>query len=178
MSQPLQVHSSNEVRYYLLATPCEVCDAGPCVLHAAVPGPSPAEPQLARATCQACQSGRILPFVSEYEPADPDSPCISPVDEPSSVVDLDQWLGLYYQLAELADRQDDSRRARRTTIEAALCLAEALKFYEEEDDELPPQSAFFTDATRQAFRDHPQNFPRQLLRDLQAKLPPTPDWPE
>ena len=46
------------------------------------------------------------------------------------------------------------------------------------DDELPPESAFFTEATLSAFREHPQNFPRQLLRDLQAKLPPTPAWPK
>ena len=176
MSQPLQVHSPNEVRYYLLATPCEACGTGPCVLHAVVPGRTPHEPALARATCQACRSGRILPFVSEYAPADADSPCISPVDEPSSVVDLDQWLGLYYQLHDLADRQEDPHRARQVTIDAALCLAEALKFYE--DDELPPESAFFTEATLSAFREHPQNFPRQLLRDLQAKLPPAPAWPE
>ena len=176
MSQPLHVHSPNEVRYYLLATPCEVCGAGPCVLHAVVPGRTPDEPALARATCQACRSGRILAFVSEYAPADADSPCISPVDEPSSVVDLDQWLGLYYQLHDLADRQQDPHRARQMTIDAALCLAEALKFYG--DDELPPESAFFTEATLSAFREHPQNFPRQLLRDLQAKLPPAPAWPE
>ena len=177
MQQPLHVHSSNEVRYYLLATPCEVCGAGPCVLHAVVPADEPGRCSLARAACQACRSGRILPFVSEYEPAEPASPCVSPVDEPSLVVDLAQWLGIYYQLADEAHREQNPRRAHRLSIESSLCLAEALKFYES-DDELPPESAFFTEVTLAAFRQHPQNFPRQLLRDIQAKLPPLPDWPD
>jgi len=177
MQQPLAVHSSNEVQYYLLATPCEVCGKGPSVLHAIAPGDKPQDVSVAKATCQACGSGRLLAFVSKYEPTDPDSPCISPIDEPSEVVDLDQWLGLYYQLADQADREDYPPRAHELNIRAALCLAEALKFYDSED-ELPPESAFFSETTLVAFRQHPQNFPRQLLRDLQAKLPPRPDWPD
>ncbi len=178
MQEPLQVHSANEVRYYLLATPCEVCGAGPCVMHAATPPADDSDAEHARATCQACQAGRVLPFVSEYQPADPDTPCISPTDEPSTVVDLDQWLGLFYQLSDFAARQSDPHEARLLTMRSTMCLAEALKFYEDDDDEMPPASAFFNDTSRLAFHEHPQNFTRQLLRDLQAKLPPAPAWPE
>lgn len=176
MQQTLQVHSVNEMRYYLLATPCEVCRTGPCVMHSVVPAGDDGQATIARATCQACQSGRMLAFVSEFQ-ADDDSPCISPTDEPSEAVDLDQWLGLFYQLSDFATAEADPVKARQMSAQAALCLAEALKFYED-DDELPPESSFFSDTTRDAFHMHPQNFARQLLMDMQAKLPPTPAWPD
>ncbi|GAG20851.1 unnamed protein product, partial [marine sediment metagenome] len=94
---------------------------------------------------------------------------ISPTAEPSKIIDLAQWLSLFYMLAESAAEGDSPVATRRRGYQAALCLAEALKFYG--DDQLPPASAFFTPATAEVFRQHPERFARQRLRDIQAKLP-------
>jgi len=58
---------------------------------------------------------------------------------------------------------------RRNARQAALCLAEALKFHGQE--ELPPESAFFCEASRAAYRANPANYARTRLRELQALLP-------
>ena len=79
-------------------------------------------------------------------------------------------MSLFYLLVESAAKEDAPTATRRTGYRAALCLAEALKFYG--DDELPPRSAFFTETSARAFSEHPENFAKQKLRDMQSKLPP------
>ena len=71
-------------------------------------------------------------------------------------------------------RMHSKTAARKLSLEAAQCLDEALKFYEEDND-LPPNDAFFHAGSRDRFRDHPQHFSRQRLLHLRSKLP-TP-WP-
>ncbi|MBI1827521.1 MAG: hypothetical protein HYR83_14190 [Planctomycetes bacterium] len=60
--------------------------------------------------------------------------------------------------------------SRRLAMEAATCLNEALRFYDDEND-LPSAGAFFTDDSRARFREHPQLFSRQRLLNLRAQLP-------
>ena len=137
-----------------------------------VPG-APGQPAQTHAHCSKCSAGRTFTYTCRYA-TDADGPRadqINPGDEPSSIIDLGQWLGLYHMLIE----SDPSRSAGPEARRAALCLAEALKFYV--DDELPPPSAFFTPATAAAFREHPENFARQKLRDMRARLPSPPAAP-
>ena len=60
--------------------------------------------------------------------------------------------------------------ARQMQIQAGTCLEEALKFYDADND-LPPEDAFFTDAGRRQFREHPESFLRGRLISLRAMLP-------
>ena len=97
---------------------------------------------------------------------------INPTDRPSRIVDLSQWLSLFHMLLESAASEPSPPAARLKGYRAALCLTEALKFYG--DDELPPETAFFSQTTLDIFRQHPEKFARQRLRDMQAKLPSLP----
>ena len=171
MDEPLAAHSLNEVRYYLTATICPECGKGPRALLA--PEPDPSAGQICRAVvaCQNCSSRQELGFTCEYALASSgaDIERINPTARPSRIIDLGQWLSLFYLLIETASRCDQPPEVRRLGYRAALCLGEALKFYG--DDELPPEQAFFHEATRQAYLDHPESFARQRLRDMQSKLP-------
>ena len=120
---------------------------------------------------QHCGSEQTFRFLCESDPPEsgPDQERINPTDRPSRIVDLAQWLSLFYMLAESAASKRDKTATRQAGFAAALCLAEALKFYG--DNELPPVSAFFGSNSMAAFHEHPANFARQKLRDMQARLP-------
>jgi hypothetical protein len=59
---------------------------------------------------------------------------------------------------------------RRLNLLAGCCLDEALKFFDADND-VPPEDAFFSDASRQQFRDRPERFTRQRIIDLRSQLP-------
>lgn len=124
--------------------------------------------------CKSCRQGRVLQAQCQFAPAGPgpESEIINPTPQPSRVVDLAQWLSLFYLLVESAAAEPSRPAVRQMGYQAALCLAEALKFYS--DNELPPETAFFTPSSSQAFREHPSNFARQKLRDMQSRLPAMP----
>jgi len=126
----------------------------------------------AEVSCNHCHSRRPLTFISQFSVSQdpPESETINPTDQPSRLIDLGQWLSLFYLLVEIAARETHPAESRRISFRAALCLAEALKFYSG-DDELPPAEAFFTADTREAFGRYPEKFARQRLRDMRAKLP-------
>ena len=167
MDTPLQARTANEARYYLLVTPCDACGRGPYVPQDDRQDMPPGRAARLPARCKSCGREREFTFVCERAG---DGECINPADAPSRIVDVAQWLSLYYMLAESADDQDDPTRARLGSRRAALCLAEALKFYEA-GEELPPASAFFSDTTAASFRLRPENFARQKLQELRARLP-------
>jgi hypothetical protein len=165
MPEPLQAHSVNEARYYLRVTPCPSCGKGPWVLDAPT---ADGDEAAFKGRCSHCETEQEFRF--RCGPSDAgDDETINPTDRSSEIVDLAQWISLFYALIESAARTQSRPEARRLGYRAALCLAEALKFYG--DDELPPASAFFTDATAEAFREHPERFARQRLRDMRSKLP-------
>jgi len=95
---------------------------------------------------------------------------VNSTDEPSWILDVAQWLTLFSMMTEMAGKESDKTAARRLSLEAAQCLDEALKFYEEDND-LPPTEAFFHQGSRDRFRDHPQQFSRQRLLHLRSRLP-------
>lgn len=171
----LRAHSQAEAYLYLKVTPCPECAAGPWEVREQ-PGAGEAPPgrQALRARCLQC--GTEQEFAFECAEAPPEQPLpaggevVNPTGAASEIIDLGQWLSLFYFYAESADRTADKAEVRRLTFRAAQCLDEALKFYRPAD-ELPPPSAFFVDSSRQAFADHPERFARQRLRDMRSKLP-------
>jgi hypothetical protein len=172
--EPLIAHTITEVDYYLMASPCPQCGKGPLARPSLDRLPEAGEIVAFEAICNACSARTALRFTCEnpLPPGGVESQCISPVDQPSRIIDLCQWLSLFYRLIELAAGGASSVQTRQTGFAAALCLAEALKFYG--DNELPPESAFFSPQSLDAFHQHCEKFARQRLRDMQAKLPALP----
>lgn len=170
--QPLCAHSWAEAHMYLKVTPCPNCSRGPWEITSEQP---PTESLTLLARCLHCRTEKKFLFECAGAPPGPeDSPdlpieLINPTPEPSRIIDLGQWLSLFYMLVEKASSTGGAE-SRRGGFQAAQCLDEALKFYTE-DDELPPTSAFFVKASRQAFAEHPEKFARQRLRDMRNKLP-------
>ena len=162
---------------YLMVTPCPNCSDGPWEITAEYAGTETDQPgRMLLARCVHCGAEKkfLFDWTDSPEDRNDDSPnssveLINPADQPSRIIDLGQWLSLFYLLVEkaaAAGRTD----ARRVGFQAAQCLDEGLKFYTE-DDELPPKSAFFVTSSRQAFAEYPEKFARQRLRDMRSKLP-------
>ena len=166
--------SLNEVKYYLMVRPCPACGKGPRSLSEAALAAQAGQAVVAAVHCARCGQSEELSFRCEHAcPADgPGAETINPAAEPSRLVDLSQWLSLFYLLLESSWRAEGGPAVRQDGFRAALCLAEALKFYG--DDELPPARAFFSPEGQAAFRDHPEKFARQRLRDMQSRLPSLP----
>ncbi|MFA6134321.1 MAG: hypothetical protein WC869_09945 [Phycisphaerae bacterium] len=172
--QPLRAYTLNEIRYYLRVMPCAACGKGPWAIDSSSP-PDPASRLVTvRARCHACGDTLEQTFCCELDlPAEgAESEVINPTDSPSRLIDLGGWLSLFYLLIESAAADPVVLSIRRQGYQATLCLAEALKFYGE--DELPGEGAFFSAASAQAFRDHPEKFARQKLRDILSRLPALP----
>ena len=171
MDQPLPAHTFDEARYYLMVTACGACGAGPWQIDSTDRLQSPETPVAVQAHCRRCGAKRTFRFLcqSDTQRTPHEAELINPTAQPSRIVDLAQWMSLFYMLVESTASEQDKAATRRTGYSAALCLAEALKFYG--DDELPQERAFFTEKTLAAFREHPEKFARQKLRDMQAKLP-------
>ncbi len=185
MDEPLQAHTFTEVRYCLMVRPCPRCGHGPMEIEegfipdalsrdAQASGGVGVRPMHVPVRCRSCREADTLAVVCEHDidGHEPESQVINPGSQPSRIVDLAQWLSLFYLLVESAAAEPSRPAVRQMGYQAALCLAEAIKFYG--DNELPPQEAFFTDSSRQAFREHPENFARQKLRDMQSRLPALP----
>ncbi len=173
--RPLPARTLAEARYYLMVTPCPHCAKGPWEVQG-LPGEVAAGAEATcRAACKHCGALHDFAFGCELggRADESETPEINPTPAASTLVDLRQWLGLFYSLLERADSAHTPRETRQYGYQAALCLAEALKFYSD-DNELPSQKAFFTPQSLAAFREHPEKFARQKLRDMQAKLPTLP----
>ncbi len=173
MDRPLRLHTWNELPYLLSVLPCTACGKGPMSLtEDGQEAPEPGRRIDARVRCGVCDARRTLAVLCD-EPVGEGWPAceeINPTDEPSRVVDLAQWLALFYTLIEQAAGRESRAETRSAGFRAALCLDEALKFYEPDSD-LPPESAFFHDASVRAYRRAPEKYTRQRLRDMKSKLP-------
>ncbi|HUU58751.1 MAG TPA: hypothetical protein VMZ50_04350 [Phycisphaerae bacterium] len=169
-TEPIRARTLNEWRYRLMVTPCPRCGKGPWETGPVNGSRPPGQEQVVRARCGHCGGETEFRFTCEFaSPVDGDPEVINPVDEPSRIIDLGQWLSLFYLMIESAASERSKPGTRRQGYRASLCLAEALKFYG--DGELPPAPAFFAEHGAAIFREHPENFARQRLRDMQAKLP-------
>jgi hypothetical protein len=115
-----------------------------------------------------------MTFQLSERPSDEDgqlAATISSVEEPSRILDVGQWIMLFRMITEAAGKKTDKARTRHLGLEAAQCLEEALKFYDDLDNDLPPPEAFFTEASRERFKTHPEQFSRRRLVELRSKLP-------
>lgn len=174
--EPLIAHSLAEAYLYLMATPCASCGQGPLKgLDARVVSEKERSVTVAiAARCAACQSDTtkafLLPGGLGSEKSG-EAAIVNPTDEPSRILDVGQWIVLFRMITEAASKETDKTQARHLGIEAAQCLEEALKFYDDVDNDLPPSEAFFTDASRERLREAPEQFSRRRLIDLRAKLP-------
>lgn len=160
MDEPLRVHSPKELKFLLEVTPCARCGRGLMVGRLTDKlAPDSQGIVTLRARCSNCHAQRTfhIQFVKVSD------------NQPSEVVDLAQWVGLYHLYADEMDKADSPTDTRRTARLAAQCLAEALKFYAQE--EMPPESAFRKAESVAAFRNNPANFARTHLRGLEAMLP-------
>jgi len=172
---PLIAHSLAEVHLYILATPCATCGRG--LLRGGEDEPCD-DPVVSffvavTATCGSCRSVTQLKFQLPGPPqtvsAD-QAPVVNSTNEPSRILDVAHWLTLFRMMTEAAGKENNKTAARQLSLEAAQCLDEALKFYEEDND-LPTQDAFFHHGSRERFHDHPEQFSRQRLLHLRSKLP-------
>lgn len=185
------IHSLTEASLYVMLSPCAVC-GGPLWLRIAdCAGPDAQHRLTAAVACQTCGGmGQIAFDVSRVEPTVVAGglqawarqteaghvPPINPVDEPSQAIDVAGWVMLYTILSgggETSDKSPDACNRgliRQLRIQAGRCLAEALKFYDADND-LPPADAFFTKVGRQQFREHPELFLRGRLASLRVKMP-------
>ncbi len=176
--EPLVAHSLAEAYLYLMATPCDACGKGPLTGSGAKPVHPEAEPLVLgmTVTCEGCWNVTKVAFELPCGPGTDESggpPLVNPTEEPSRIIDVAQWITLFRVIAEAASRETDKVEARRLGLEAAQCLDEALKFYEDDENALPPPEAFFHEASRRRFHDNPEHFARQRLVGLRAKLPST-----
>jgi hypothetical protein len=172
----LPAHSLAEAYLYLMATPCAACGKGP--LAGSDPRPAQRNAErlhlVMRVACGACGARTIVTFDLPAAAATPQAdgiPEINPTDEPSRIIDVAQWLTLFRSIVEAAGKTADKKEARRLGIEAAGCLEEALKFYDDEENDLPPASAMFHAASRERFRNNPEQFSRRRIVEHRAKLP-------
>jgi hypothetical protein len=167
----LDAHTINEAMYYLSVTPCRQCGKGPLVPAERHPSFVPGEPFELVGRCSQCGHDHCfrftvgLPASSDW----PESEYVNPTDEPSEIIGLAQWLSLFYTLVEHAAGQGPSA-SRRAGLHAALCIEEALKFYDP-DDEMPPPEAFLSEKGLEAFQRQPEKFTQSRLRARRDKLP-------
>jgi hypothetical protein len=165
-------HSVTEAVMHMLIAPCTACGHGARDLS----DPALKSQDVIRitATCRNCGATDEGLYRSPTPPGavDPlsDSSPINRAKEASEIIDVVEWVTLYQMMIEAAGRTPDRQEARWRKHRAGECLEEALKFFEPEND-VPPQSAFFTDCSERAFGDHPERFTRQRLVSLRAKLP-------
>lgn len=176
--RPLAAHSLAEVYLYLMITPCRECGRGP--LRGA---DARAHEQdwgmglVVDVTCGACKHQTQLVFkvptdqLAAARQSPPDAAAIvNPTNEPSRIIDVPGWVTLFGVIIEGAARTADKVEGRKIGYEAAQCLEEALKFYDDDND-FPPDSAFFTEDSRRRYQDHPDKLARSRLINLRAKLP-------
>jgi hypothetical protein len=109
-------------------------------------------------------------MVDEQETALSILPQVNPTNEPSRLIDVGQWVALFQHIISKAACEKDRRESQRLGYEATLCLEEALKFYDKDND-LPPTDAIWTETTREFIRQKPEGLLRQKLISMREKLP-------
>ncbi|HNQ24794.1 MAG TPA: hypothetical protein PKK06_17065 [Phycisphaerae bacterium] len=175
-NMPPRANSLAEVFLSLLVTPCATCGRGPLQGDAArrVSGEGAELVLAVPVTCAACRAVSAPQFrlphgIGADKPGSPG--CFNPTPEPSTLIDLGQWLTLFRTIVHQAERTTDKQEARRLGLEAAQCLDEALKFYRDPDNDLPDDDAFWCETSRQRFRESPEQFSRKRQLELRARLP-------
>lgn len=174
--QQLHAKSLAEAFFYLLVTPCRICAQGPLRAELAR-GAEQTQGHwqiIIPSLCKECGEEYEHTFLLDEKPntlSPTDVPTINETNDSSRLIDVGQWIVLFRMITEAASGERDKQHARQLGIEAAMCLEEALKFYRDEESDLPADGAFFVESSRQHYRKNPDHFSRQRLLDLRAKLP-------
>jgi len=187
-------HSLTEARLYVKTRRCASCGEGPLLISREAPVYDAAAHGLTvTVVCDECgqpasirfcvaeleRRGPVLSMLDELRDVSqqPAAQVINPTRRPSRLIDVAGWVMLYTMLTEAARTESVKstsieRRAavRRMRIEAALCLDEALKFFDEDSD-LPPREAFFTKESYGRFLDRPELYTRQRLIEMRGQSP-------
>jgi len=176
---PLHAHSLSEAYLYLMVRRCPVCAEG--ALSAGEGRRLENEGGTAHiqieATCRSCGRRQSFTFAVSNDDGlvrGRGPSAFNTSDEPSRLIDLAQWLTLFRMIIEDATRETDKEASRAKSLEAAMCLEEALKFFDDPENDLPPDEAFFDEASRRRRRDHPEQFSRRRIVEMRAKLPTSP----
>lgn len=171
----LTARSITERQFYLMVLSCRHCGRGPFDLETSEHVDDD-QIDIWYVRCRSCRTGQRLmfdrsKFLIPDEPVREGSvPQVNPTDEPSSLLDVGQWLSLFHAIISAAAEQSDRKEAQRLGYEAMLCLEETLKFYPPDSD-LPSPEAFFTESSEARFKEHPEQFARQRLYQMRRKLP-------
>ena len=175
---PLQAHSLAEAHFYLMVRICDHCGEGPLLSAASVREPGRHEGRslvTMQAKCSHCNEEAFFWFeVPDQEPPPGESGRprrrINSTDEPSEILDVTQWVTLHRIVLNAAERVSDRGEARELRCDAAECLDEALRFYEEDSD-LPPAEALFSERSRRRVKGRPELYIRQALIAKRRALP-------
>ena len=170
--KPLPAHSIFEAELHLMVQPCEACDSGPLqVTDETIEEAHIDSIVCVTSRCTSCGRSADTRFRIDSRWAErSDPPVVNATAEPSRLIDVAQWLTLYHILLKRSRESADRVAGRRLAYEAGLCITEALRFYEP-DNELPPASAFFSEHSRDQARAHPTHFARERLVGLRSGLP-------
>lgn len=168
----LQAHSITEAQLYCMLQTCAGCQAGSLeTIDESIEQQHIDSVIRLDCRCRACAAEQPLRFRIDSKFATPvKSPLINPTDRPSAIIDAAQWLTLQHTLLARAAAAASKPQTLRFRILAGLCIEEALKFYEADND-LPPASAFFTEQARQNALRYPELFARSVLLAHRARLP-------
>jgi len=170
MTDVLRAHSLSEIHYYLLVMPCAACGKGPCASQGI--DRTAGDRVSVRTRCGTCGHEQSLHVVCDGPELD-DETALNPTDLPSELIDLGQWLSLHALMQNRARQAQTPFQAHQDACRAAVCLEEALRFYED-GQELPRTGAMFSHASDTAFREHPERFAHRRLIDLHGQLPHLP----
>jgi hypothetical protein len=164
-----------ERHFYLMVLSCDQCGKGPFELISTEQTPD-GQVDIWYIRCKPCGQGQRLQFdqsrlvLDEAENRTNELLEVNPTDQPSELMDVGQWLALFFSILNAAADEKDRKEAQRLGYEATLCMEEALKFYEQDSD-LPPARAVWTENSQQRLKDHPELFVRTRLLQMREKLP-------
>jgi len=173
----LHAQTIAEIQFFLKVTGCEKCGRRVQWVLEELQFPAVPGNITVPTHCFSCKASTDL-FFHVHHPHEPGTrshpSSINPTDQTSQLIDLGQWITLAYLLMEESRGKTDKEHSRYLNMQASQCYDEALKFYDDPDNELPPPEAFFTETSRRRFRDAPQQFSRSRLLSEKGKLPSVP----
>jgi hypothetical protein len=174
--QPLlPAHSILERHFYLMVLSCEQCSEGPFELLSTEQSPDKLT-DIWFIKCKKCENGQRLTFdntklkIDAIENRTSELLEVNPTDQPSELMDVGQWLALFYSILNAASTQTDKKQSQQLGYEATLCLEEALKFYQQDSD-LPPANAIWNENSKEQLKEHPELLLRSKLLHMREKLP-------